>query len=56
MENKTAYYGFETGVSAVFNSFLSMGGDFPLNKYNNVEYSAKETTVAGNYPASTFSV
>jgi hypothetical protein len=33
-----------------------MGGDFPLNKYNNVEYSAEGTTVAENYPASTFRV
>jgi iron complex outermembrane receptor protein len=53
--NKTAYYGFETGISAVLNSFLSMGGDFALNKYK-VEYSEEGTTAAGNYPSSTFSV
>jgi outer membrane receptor protein involved in Fe transport len=53
--DKTAYYGFETGVTTTFNRFVGMGGALSINKYK-INYNAAGLNAAGNYPQATGSI
>jgi iron complex outermembrane receptor protein len=53
--DKTAYYGFEAGLSATFNKFAGIGGALAINKYK-INYNAAGLSAAGNYPQTTGNV
>ncbi|GHV75489.1 TonB-dependent receptor [Spirochaetia bacterium] len=53
--DKTAYYGFETGLTARFNRYVGLGGALAINQYK-IIYNAAGLRALGNYPAATGSV